>query len=449
MSDSKITSLFHLPEFAPFAADWATRQTLLRYRKAYYDGTIYRNVRDRFAALGMLSATLGPRLYKGTKALFLMLSRAVDVDAGIIPGGWTFAKDTPRAWDVATRQVLAHSNWATDGVLYVHFGAQYGVTGLKVADLRASRRVVITPLDPTCFMLVRAGQYDPTPHMAIQVEARRSAAGQLYEYAEVITPDWVRTFKDGEPDGVDGRDPEYPNALGFVPLVERHHLLTGDPLGECTFQKAMPLLDEVNELASYLADIIKKHAEAQWVAIGTEPSDLVRSGDNVWFVPQGGDIKPIVAGIDIPGVLQFIQAVRGEVQDALPELAFSELKDKSQIATATLELQLMELVLKVKRTRPNYDHGLCDALRMAGRAARDMDIRDLVALDDEALTLDVERPVLPLDPLTKIQIRQAELALEAQEQIARGGESAPAPAPEPTEDDVAETEDADDAAGAA
>jgi hypothetical protein len=72
-------------------------------------------------------------------------------------------------------------------------------------------------------MLVRSGQYDPQPRLAIIVETRTGADGESYEYAEVIDVSQVRTFVDGEPAGVDGREHEYPNELGFVPVVEREH----------------------------------------------------------------------------------------------------------------------------------------------------------------------------------------------------------------------------------
>lgn len=424
MIDGSKKTLWSLDEFKPYATEWSRRRLILAYRKAYYDGSIYRNVRERFQALGSLQAVLGPRLYRGTKAMFLMLARAVDVDAGIIPGGWTLAADAPLAWTTAMQQVLNWSDWSTDGVLFVHYGAQYGIGGLKVADLRAAQRVVVKPIDPTSFMTVRSGQYDATPRLGIIIEQRRGATGDLYEYAEVIEPDRVRTFANGEPVGIDGREPEYTNELSFVPLVEVQHLRTGEEFGETTYQKAIPVLDELNELASYLSDIIKKHAEAQWVITGGDASDMEKSGDNIWFMPQGSDVKALVAGIDIPGVLAYIQEIRAQVEESLPELAFSELKKKDQIATATLELQLAELVFKVRRSRPNYDHGLADALRMAGRAARSMGLMNIAVLDDEAFALDGNRPVLPLDRETAIRIEQAELALEQQRSIVRGAEGA-------------------------
>lgn len=404
-------SIFKLDEFKPLEASWNARLKELATRASYYDGSIYTAIKN--------VPMFGPRLYKGIKPLYLPLSRAVDVDAGIIPGGWTMAKDTPEAQLTAQRILFDWSDWDIYGVLFVHYGAEYGVSGLKISDLREEKRVIMRPVDPQTFMLTYSGQYSNRPSMALVIE-RRSDSGEDFEYAEVIEPDRIRTYRNGVPWGFDGREPEYLSLLGYVPFVEIRHIETGKALGECTFQKAIPLLNEVNELASYLADIIKKHAEAQWAVIGAEPSDLVKSGDNVWFIPQGGDAKALVAAVDIAGVLAFVQEIRDQVLGSLPELAFDELKSKTQIATATLELQLMELVLKIQRSRPNYDHGLVDAMRMAGRAAATMGIWEISVLDDETLTLDAERAILPLDPLTEIELEMQQLTLERERAMGIG-----------------------------
>lgn len=443
-------SLFDGEEFRPYRDRWERRLRELDRRRSYYSGERYLQLRDGTRLLSALGS-LGPRLYRGIKPLYLPLARAVDVDAGIIPGGWALPdpEEEPRArqWKAAMDTVFDWSDWSVDGVLYVHYGAQYGVSGLKVADLRAAKRVVVKPLDPTTFLLVGTAQYDATPHLAICVETRTDETGKEFEYAEVVTAEQVRTFRDGEAWEFDGRKAEYPNELGFVPFVEVDHIATGEALGEATYQKAMPLLDEVNELASYLADIIRKHAEAQWAVIGAEPSDMVKSGDNVWFIPQGGDVKALVAAIDVAGVLAFVQEIRDQVHGALPELAFDELKSKTQIATATLELQLMELVLKIRRCRPNYDHGLADALRMCGRAADSMGLPAIAVLDDEGLRFDAERPVLPLDRETELRLEQMELSLEQQRQFGATGalEGQDTTEPEPTVDEDAEGEEMADA----
>lgn len=446
MAKTSTNSIFDLAEFKPLAARWNSRLKELTRRQRYYDGSIYKHLKDE---LGWLM----PRLYKGIKPLYLPLARAVDVDAGIVPGGWDMAEDAPQAWSDGRDTLFDWSNWSTEGVLYVHYGAEFGVSGLKIADLRDEKRVIVAPVKPTCFMLEQSGEYDSTPKLALWIETRTDAQGNDYEYAEVITAANIRTFKNGEPFGFDEREPEYVNELKFVPFVEVEHLKTGAVLGEATFQKAIPLLDEVNELASYLADVIKKHAEPQWAVLGAGASDLEKSGANVWFFDSPESrVQPIVADIDIPGVLEFVREIRDQVFGSLPELAFDELKQKTQIATATLELQLMELVLKIKRVRPNYDHGLADAMRMAGRAAATMGAREITALDDEALEFDVERPVLPLDPMTEMQLELQQIELERARELAQaraeGLDTRPPElqgTPPPEDEDTPPDEEADNA----
>jgi hypothetical protein len=403
MSDS---SIWEVEEFKPYRARWLSRSQELARRKSYYDGSVYLKWRD-------LLGWLAPRVYRQIKPLYLPLARAVDVDAGIIPGGWYFEDDAPDAWAKGRDTLFDWSRWNTEGVLYIHYGAMYGVSGLKIVDRRAEKRVQVLPIDPACFLLIESGQYDPAPSLALWVETRTDPTGASFEYAEVVSAEAIRTFKNGQAFGFDERDPEYKNELGFVPFVQVKHLNVGDELGEATYQKAIPMLDEVNKLASNLSEIIKKHTEPQWAAFGAEPGDLVKSGDNIWFfsLPEA-KLQPVVANVDIPGVLDFIREIRDQVFGSLAELAFDELRKKDQIATATLELQLMELVLKIKRVRPNYDQGLADALRMAARAAASMGVRDLSALDDEELEFDQARPVLPLDPETEMRLEMQELALE-------------------------------------
>jgi len=401
-------SIFDLEEFKPYKKSWEARTSALKKRAGYYDGTVYSGVKE---ILGFLM----PRLYRGIKPLYLPLARAVDVDAGIIPGGWEFPEDDPKTelWAKARDTLFDWSNWDTDGVLYVHYGAQYGVSGLKVSDYRDKKIVLVQPIDPMLFMLIGMKAYDSTPDMSIMIEKRDDADGKEFEYAEVITPQEVRTFKNDSPMGFDEREPRYKNELGFVPLVEVRHIETGKPLGEATFQKSIPLLDEVNELGSYLADVIKKNVEPQWFGKGIEPSDLVASGESVWFASNpDSDIRPLVPGIDIDGVLAFVKEIAQNVKESLPELAFDDLRRKDQIATATLELQLMELILKVKRTRPNYDKGLKIALQMAGRAAKSMNLAEISVLDDEELRLDDNRNILPVDEKGQIELELARLELE-------------------------------------
>ena len=424
-------TIWDLEEFKPFKVAFDARVNKLAERRKYYDGSMYSKTNKQ---LGWLA----PRIGKDIKPLFLPLARAVDVDAGIIPAGWAFPKDAPDGWSDARDLLFDWSEWKTDGVLYVHYGAQYGLSGLKVSDLRDQSKIVMKPVDPMNFILIYPSVPGEPPLMSIWVE-QRGHGDNSAEWAEVITPDRIRTFFDGQPEFAVWEEDEeegWPNELEFVPYVEVKHIETGDEYGEATFQKAMPLLDEVNQLANDLADIIKKHGEPQWAVIGAEPSDLEHSGDNVWFIPEGGGVEILLPPVDIGGILEFIREIKDGVKEALPELSFDELKSNDQIATETLELKLIELVLKVKRTRPNYDVGLVKALNMVGLAAKSMSIGALTALADDGLELDEDREIMPLDPMTRIELEMAQLALEREQAmgISEGDfDDEPDADPEPTQ----------------
>jgi hypothetical protein len=418
---NKISSIFDRDEFKHLRKAWDARRRELKARAAYYDGTVYRQMQALFGPLW-------PKLYRGVKPLFLPFSRAVNVDAGIIPGGWALPEDAPAIWTAARDRVFRDSHWDAKGVLWVHYGAQYGISMLKVVDDRAARRVRLQPVDPLRVMLVGRSVYDAGAEMSVYVDKRRTPLrgspgatkrparkqNALAEYAEVTTATQVRTFVDGAPMGVGGREAVYANDLGVVPYVQNPHIDDGTALGECTYARAIEMLDEVNELASYLADIIKKHAEPQWAISGAEPSELEKSGDNAWFLPQDGDAKALVAKVDIEGVLNFVKLVRDNVHEALPETSFTELRKRERVATATLELQMLELTLKIQRARPNYDAALAKALRLAGQAGQQMGIPGLAVLDSEDLQLDNERRVLPLDPEVALRLESLALSIESQ-----------------------------------
>lgn len=410
-----IKSIFDTDEFKKYKGRWNERRRILSMRKSYYDGSVYRASvfsKENQTILG----TNAYGLYKHMRPLYLPLARAVDIDAGIIPADWVLASDMSKFEVVnkAKDSLFDASRWNTQGVLFVHYGAQYGLTGLKVCNI--PNGLVVEPIDPMTFLL--------TGDMVIIAEERTDEDGKPYEYGEVITAENVRTFKNGLPFAFSGEEnlsDTWENPIGVVPVVEAKHIETGERYGEATYSKTIPMLSELNGLASYLADIVKKHAEPQWAVFGSEPSELTKSGDNVWYFPTtNSDAKALVAAVDVSGVLEFVREVRDQVHASLPELSFDELRKKDQVATATMELQLMELVLKVKRCRPNYDQCLADALRIVGIAADKMSIVDLSILNDTEIEFNQNRPILPIDPKLAMELEMQALDLE---QMKRGSET--------------------------
>lgn len=395
-------SIFDRDEFVQYRPQWLRRQRVLEERASYYDGSVYTRMRNTMQVLG-------PKISGSIKPMFMPLSRAVDIDAGLLGLDWSFSQDEPRfrQWTEARDLLFDMSDWDVNGVLLVHYGAQYGLSGLRIADLRDKGYITITPVPPTKYIpLYSDNVYDKQPSAVIWCE-QIDGGGEVYEYAEYITPETIRTFRDGEPYGYAGNDAEYPNSIGALPIFECYHINDGTEYGASTYERAMPLINEVNNMATHLADIIRRNAEPQAVIIGADPSELTRSGDVMWYLPSGASAEFLAPSIDVAGVLDFIREVREGVKEMLPELAWDEIRKNGQVASLTLEIQLQELVIKMRRIRPNYDRVLTYVMQLCGKL-----LPSLSALDDDELVLDTDRPVLPMSEADKIDIEMRQLELE-------------------------------------
>ena len=124
-----MATLFDLKEFQPYRKQWSARVSEMMRRKKYYDGTIYN--------AGLLNLGWMKQAFdRQVKPLYLPLSRAVDIDVGIVPAGWKLADDIIERYNDAIQRDFTWSEWATDGGLLVLYGAVYGGCGIKVSDLR-------------------------------------------------------------------------------------------------------------------------------------------------------------------------------------------------------------------------------------------------------------------------------------------------------------------------
>ena len=395
--DGKRGSIFKTPEFKPLKKAWEARQAILRTRHEYYTGEVY-SISKMMNVFGLI----GPQLYKGIKPLFLPLSRAVDVDTGLIPSGWLFPEDSPEEWETQRNIIFDDSHWDSQGFLYVHYAASLGSSGIYVVDNHDDEEnptIRLKPLDPRTFMLIREGDKSSKVVAALIIEERADVfSGEDFEYAVWITEDQIFTFVNGEV------TTSIENMLGLVPIIEVPFLETGEPLGDPTFARTLSMLDELNQLASYMADVIAKHHEPQWAIVGAEASEMVKSGDNIWFLPEGSKVQVIVPEMDLKGVLDYLEMLATNVADSLPETAFSDLRKKDRVATSTLEVQMLELILKMKRVRPLLDRGLVEAMKMAQKLSVILNIKSFPAFLEENFGFDPERNFIPVDRMTELQI---------------------------------------------
>ena len=423
MAETKITSIFDVEEYKALGEVYAARK--LRFVRNWnrYKATSYKPGSGFQTEIGTYVAK---RIADSVRPVFTPLARAVNLDVSLIPAEWPMAEEKHQA---AWEQVARTSRWDVEGDLFTRFVTSMGEAGLLIVDDRQNGRVMLQALRQDSYVTQSISRFNSTPALAIIISSGKDNDGKEQEHATVIDAKTVKTFINGQPAALYGGEVSYPNLLGYVPLVECKND-PGDGWGEPTFDDAVASLDQVNLQATYLGNIIQKHAEPQWAAFGAEKGDLEKSGDNVWFFPEGSDVKAILAAVDFPGVLSFIQEMKVEVKESLPELALSKLVGLNRVATDTIEIQMIEAVSKIRRLRKPIDLALADALRLAGAAAGTMKGQDeLLVLNDPTLAVDSDRPVIVMDATTALSLEQAKqsnelsaIALEREKMIASGGE---------------------------
>lgn len=390
-------SIFDLEEFKHLRSEFYARQNRFAKNWQYYKAEFT----SAFTFATDTGRYVGSQLTNSVKPLFTPLARAVELDVALVPGDWPLNPNYQNARPFV-EQIFEASKWDIEGDVFVRYVTAMGEGGLRVVDDRINNRVIVQPVRPEQYLVVPKSRWDSSPAVAIFVWKEGES-----EMAEVITGTTIRTFKNGMPFAMSlDRPAVYTNQLGFVPLVVCQ-LDAGDGTGEPTFENALVALDQVNRQATYMAQIISRHAEPQWAVIGAEEGDLEKSGEAVWFFPEGSDLKAVLAAVDFEGLLAFIKEIKEEMKESLPELALSKLVGVERVAAATIELQMAEAVFKIKRLRKPIDLAVCEALKLAAAAGAEMGIAGASEVKTGGVKFDKNRPVITVDALTRIQIEQA------------------------------------------
>lgn len=396
-------SIWDLDEFKSLKRKFFLRNQELQKRKSYYDGSVYK---DFSVTLG----TLAPRLLNGIKSLYLPLAFSVDMDSGLIPGGWKLndSKYDLEAESILIDKIKSNSDWITSGVLYIHYAAIYGQVYLKSIDGDEPRLEIV---EPTKMMLLKSDIYRKEYDKSIFI----SYDEEDNEIAEVIDSMTVRTFLNGE------LTSNTENVYHKIPYTFIKFIEDGTNLGSNTFSKVTSVLDEVNELASYLVTIIKRHAEPQLVLFGNLDSEsLNKSGENAWLVKEAnGRAELLVSNVDIDGVLNTVKTFAQNINEGLPETIFNRISESDNIGKQTVVKKATPLVVKINRCRPNFDMGLVKSLRLVGEMFEGTEYSILKELPDDAF--DLNREIIPSTELERIELESAQLALEMQRALAGGG----------------------------
>lgn len=352
-------------------------------------------------------------VYAKMRAIFNQVTKIVDTDARFTMGERLQVQAEPEV-EGALNQLWESSDFQQEKYLLARYGACCGDAFVKVVDNRAWElnpnpdpdvpvRLNIMPPDAV------APRYDPNDRKRMLACKVEYVHGRDI-HKEVITPEEILLYDERDPERVAAR---YPNPLGFIPIVHIRNLDIGEEFGLCSFHNLLPTVDALNEIASFMFEIVKLYADPVIVGRGMERGSLRkqtvdadgRPVATVWWVPTPeGSFELLEWRGNLPDVLAFLDRIQASIERNTPELTLSGLRDRQDMSGYSISLHLIELVRKIGEMRGSYFAALERANRMALR---------ILAMQGKGEFADmshriIAEPVLPVDDERQLRILQME-----------------------------------------
>jgi hypothetical protein len=352
-------------------------------------------------------------VYAKMRAIFNQVTKIVDTDARFTMGERLQVQAKPEV-EGALNQLWESSDFQQEKYLLARYGACCGDAFVKVVDNRAWE---LNP-DPDPDLPVRlnimppdavAPRYDPHDRKRMLACKVEYVHGRDI-HKEVITPEEILLYDERDPERIAAR---YPNPLGFIPIVHIRNLDIGEEFGLCSFHNLLPTVDALNEIASFMFEIVKLYADPVIVGRGMERGSLRkqtvdadgRPVATVWWVPTPeGSFELLEWRGNLPDVLAFLDRIQASIERNTPELTLSGLRDRQDMSGYSISLHLIELLRKIGEMRGNYFTALERANRMALRILA-MQGRGEFADMSHRIVAD---PVLPVDDERQLRILQME-----------------------------------------
>lgn len=309
-------------------------------------------------------------LYRKIKPLFNICTAAADLDAAaILPQPVKVIIDNPRGQEVVDR-MWRRSRLDAGLSRTLLWGSAMGDAFLRLANEFELPETVIEA--PTNFDVVYNPQ-DKTDILSAESSYNYTDPydDREYTYSLIVTPESYSTYRNGRayayagnPADATGPLNSWPNGLGFVPVAHYKPLDSGGDYGLSTFFNVLTQLDAANEIASYMAEIIRVHAKPQMVAKWIKKGDLSKGDsdkgeDNIWYLEGNAamaqmGIQPEVSllewsGGDLGGINTFIDGLRESIEQQLPEWHLKRVRDQASPSGYSVALQLTEFNLKMAR----------------------------------------------------------------------------------------------------
>jgi hypothetical protein len=372
---------------------------LLRYAiaESFYDGTQYKQSFSQ----GMKK---DGGLYKYIRNIYNFILRDIDFwQAAIWRGGIDpYAgedgaipievseelAESDEQLRAAIAQVWKHSNWDIKKDTLVMRGALLGDAAQYIRDDMERGQVRIELIHPALIKHVKLDAMGYVKEYEIEeIRLDEKLQKALYrETAERGTGEEVifKTYRNNVPYAWDGNKDrqgnprsEWVESYGFIPLVMTQHINFDADFGRSEVHSVFDKITQVNDIASMLADSIRKTVDPFLFAnfnIGdsalgfstpaatTDNPEPGREQKNILSVDdRAATLTPITPSINIADIGKIIADILEEAKDDLPEINETIY---SNVATDTVLAARARVISKVEKRRAAYDADHVRALQM-------------------------------------------------------------------------------------
>lgn len=435
-------------------ADFDARRVRYDINWSMYESVVYRNVNDwattyktRYALYKYIRSIYNPSYRLGEFWKSHLWGGELDREAGP-EGALPIITDNEQIREPLA-QLWQWSNFAIVKDTITLSGAVLGDAFIRVVDDVKNGRVFLQYIHPATVAEVTKDERGNIKGYTIEEMKPSPISGSPVRFKEVASRGEgeqviYRTYLNDSPFAWNGLASAWDEPYGFIPMVHIQHNDVGKCWGWAEIHPARSKIHEVDDLASMLSDQARKSINAKWFFAGLkaptsgtgnivgqhptattarpEPGRELESA--IYSADPESKAYPLVAPLDIPGVVTHITEILKELERDYPELKFDNLRSSGTVSGAALRVARQPAETKVSQRRANYDNVLVRAQQMALSIGGFRGYFPGIGLDSFTQgSLDHNigpRPVFYTDPLEKLQ-EESEFWKAAQLVVQAGG----------------------------
>ena len=320
-------------------------------------------------------------LYAFIQSFYNPVTQTVDMDVDSIFGGEGVHFDAEGDnQQESLDEIVFDSNLEIEAANLVRYGATNGDVYIRVHWDSIEGTVKLFVYTPDMARLVYNPHDKTNPDYGVVSYDYNEIVDEVNEEhnrTDIITATSVMTYRDGELYDFDETTVGgmMNNPLGYVSLHHVKNLDIGKDQGVNTFHHIIPTLDAINEVFSFLVNIVKINADPTILAFGIQQGEMEKGkSDNpytstVFYIPSASgdqaDVRMLEWTGNLPDVLGLLKEIKEDVVNALPEMHVSKMQQQGAYSGQALNAMMFAFIRKISRMRKTYTHALALALSQA------------------------------------------------------------------------------------